>query len=194
MRQAIYVNGRFLSQNFAGVQRFSREITRALLAEGLALQVLAPCNAKPDGLEDAVQIVGQRIGYAWEQYELPRYLRGIGAPLLLNFGNMAPLTYLNQVVTLHDVAYLLHPKSYRFGIRHAYRWFMPRIVRQARAVVTVSAFSKAEINKFYRIDPGRITVVYNAADNRFSDSRLERRADTFLALAAGGAQKNHHSF
>jgi glycosyltransferase involved in cell wall biosynthesis len=58
-------------------------------------------------------------------------------------------------------------------------------------VVTVSEFSKAEISHTYDINPNDITVVYNAADNQFSETAIDRRARTFLALAAGGEQKNH---
>lgn len=72
-----------------------------------------------------------------------------------------------MVVVVHDVAYKRHPE-----------WFSPRdrlvlnagvglTVRKAAAVITVSEFSKREIQAFYRLPAPSIHVTYEAASLQF---------------------------
>ena len=91
MTASFVVNGRFLTQNLSGVQRYARNIVSALdhieAARGATL--FHPTGSRHPGCErlDAVEL-GILSGYGWEQVELPIAARG---RRLLNLCNMAPV-------------------------------------------------------------------------------------------------------
>jgi glycosyltransferase involved in cell wall biosynthesis len=62
-------------------------------------------------------------------------------------------------VTIHDVSFFAHPEWFRpeEGVRR--RWFTARAAGTARVVFTVSAFSRAEIERYQLAEPERIRVI-----------------------------------
>jgi hypothetical protein len=81
------INGRFLSQNVMGVQRYAHEVLRALdellsdgdeLARDLELELLIPAGGfEPPPLR-AIRsriVAGRASGHAWEQLALPVHVR-----------------------------------------------------------------------------------------------------------------------
>ncbi|WP_423823875.1 glycosyltransferase family 1 protein [Salinisphaera sp. SPP-AMP-43] len=184
-----FVNGRFLSQRVSGVQRFAREIVRALKVAGWHFEVLAPCDADLNGFESVTSVVGRTKGHVWEQVELPRAVPKDG--ILISLGNTAPFICNRQVVTLHDVAYLHHPESFNWKIRHLYKACMPLLISRARHVVTVSEFSKSEISRTYNLAETDISVIYNGVASAFQPADTPRQSQTILAIADNGDQKNY---
>ncbi len=108
----------------------------------------------------------------WEQWALPRALRGSGLQLVHFTANTAPLRCpLPYVLTLHDIIYL--EKTGRGGSAYQ-RWgnlyrrmVVPNAVRRASAIVTVSEFEKKNISEYFDLDPSRLTVVHNGVSERF---------------------------
>ncbi len=157
---ALALNGRFLSQDLTGVQRFGQEIARALAARQ-AVQVLAPPDARDmPGL--AVRRVGRLRGQAWEQLELPRHL---GGAVLVNPGNTAPLALRRQVVVIHDAAVFEVPESYGWRFRAWYRWLHGALARRGVAVATVSRHARAAIARRLRLDPAGLAVLGEGAEH-----------------------------
>jgi glycosyltransferase involved in cell wall biosynthesis len=193
----VYLNGRFLTQPFSGVQRYSLSLVRALdalLAEGAApaggsFALLCPPGTPPPELRRIeVRRVGRRQGQAWEQLDLPRHARG---GLLVSLGNTAPLTKRAQVVAIHDIASFVVPEAFSPAFRRWYRFLMPALGRLARRVATVSRFSAGELTRHAGIPQSKIRVVYNAADHMLEtapDPRVLERAgvgDGPYVLAVG---------
>lgn len=167
----ICVNARFLTQELTGVQRFAFELSKQLAQKKeLDLVFVAPRNILHAELADElnVQIIGKASGHIWEQLELPRFLSKCNNPLLLCLANTAPLHYKNKVVTVHDLAFLHNPLWFSYKFRLFYNWLIPRIVHNAKHVITVSEFSKSEISQRLTVPPDKISVIYNAADSRFA--------------------------
>lgn len=72
---------------------------------------------------------------------------------------------------------------------------IPRIMRTAKKVITVSEFSKDEIVKYYGIDKNKISVVYNAVGGTFKpilDKNLNEHK-YLLAVSSLNYRKNFHS-
>lgn len=146
----IVLNGRFLTQGLTGVQRYAREITRALDAlvaagEAPPIRLVAPPGA--EGLEAfpflAPRIVGSRTGQAWEQIDLPRALSG---DFLLNLGNTGPLLAAgNQAVVIHDAGVFDTPESYSWPFRNWYRTMQRMLVFRGARILSVSEFSTGRI-------------------------------------------------
>ncbi len=144
----IYINARFLSQTITGVQLYAREICRHLSQrESCRFVLIAPMGTVlPAELShlDFVTI-GKTKSYSWEQIELPAYLKKRGSPLLINLCNTAPLLYKNQFVTIHDLAFLHHPKWFNKSFAAVYKFLIPKIAKRAQKVITVSQTIKAQL-------------------------------------------------
>lgn len=183
----IYINGRFLEQPITGVQRFASELILGLLQIRSDITVVVPNKSK---------ILDQKIfnqlnieealggsGHYWEQVTLPRYLSGLGNPLLINLCNTAPILYRNKISTLHDITFLKYPQSYSWKFRSVYKILVPLILKTSKKIITVSEFSKQDISEYYGIAKSSIQVVYNAVSNNFYVKNKEKSYGKGYALA-----------
>lgn len=164
LSQTIYINARFLTQTITGVQLYARELCRYLKQSPLQRYVLiAPQGTRiPDALSHLdVVYTGKTKGYIWEQVELPAYLKKRGSPPLINFCNTAPLLYKNQLVTIHDLAFMHHPEWFSSQFARVYRFLIPRIVKRSKHIITVSQSIKSQIVSLFRLPESKISVLYN---------------------------------
>ena len=87
-----------------------------------------------------------RATLCWEQGALASAVRRDRPDVFFAPGYTAPLTTgVPLVVAMHDVSFAAHPEWYRWreGLRR--RWLARLAARQARAVITISEFSRGEI-------------------------------------------------
>ncbi|HEX2171881.1 MAG TPA: glycosyltransferase family 1 protein [Dehalococcoidia bacterium] len=72
-----------------------------------------------------------------------------------------------SVFTLHDLIFLRYPEAHL----PLNRWFltlmMPRFLRSADAVICVSEWTKRDAQRAYGLDEAKLTVIPEAADDRF---------------------------
>lgn len=162
----IYINGRFLTQRVTGVQRYAREMVRALDEiidrEDNAEHewcILAPRNTKYDmNLKKiAFQTCGILHGHLWEQLELPYYTRN---EFLINLCNCAPLIKKKQLLVIHDAAIAAYPNAYSWKFRTWYRMMHMICGRRTEKIVTDSQFSKNELHKYFGISKTKMAVIY----------------------------------
>lgn len=161
----IVINGRFLSQRITGIQRFAYEICCALNQIGLDICILAPKDIEKDYNLDGlkVEIIGGKGSHYWEQVTLPLYLkRHYNGEYLLSLSGLSPLLYRHNIMTIHDVSYLLRPRSYSLLYCWYYQFMTPLIARRAKRILTVSEFSKTELVQRLNLPTEKIDVVYNA--------------------------------
>lgn len=188
----IVVNSRFLTQQITGVQRFAVELCKRLKSLNSDVVFVAPkaivLNDEAEYLE--VKIVGNHVGHLWEQYDLPRWLRKHGSPLLLNLANTAPMFYKNKIVTIHDVAFKFCPQSYSKKFLLAYDFIIPRIIKSSKLILTVSNFSKSEIVKYYSVQQSKVDVIYNSVDASFISEGEVAEPNYFLAVSSLNYRKN----
>jgi glycosyltransferase involved in cell wall biosynthesis len=192
----LIVNARFLTQNITGVQRFAIEISKQLQKlYGKNIQFVSPRNITHKNLvkELSVKIIGNKTGHLWEQIDLPKYLKSKNSPLLLNLANTAPFFYKNNIVTVHDVAFLRFPKNFDWKFRLFYKLLIPNIIAKSKHTFTVSEFSKKEIIEFYETKKEKISVIYNAVNNIFKPVKKKYEDRYILAVSSLNYQKNFHS-
>ena len=161
----VFVNGRFLTQRLSGVQRFGREIVRAL-DELLSAErprsrwsLVAPTGTDCDLPLRTISFrtAGPFHGHLWEQTTLARIARH---GVLVNTGNSAPVLHARKIVVLHDAAVFRTPENFGavYGLLH--RLFGRVLVRRAK-IGTVSAFSRDELARALPIDRDDVFVVPN---------------------------------
>ena len=124
------------------------------------------------------------LGHAWEQGLLP--LLSARAPALLCPANLAPLAARNVVVVIHDAAPLRRPDWYSGAYAAFQRRVLPLIARRARAVITVSEFSRDELRELLGVEA---SVVYGGVDPRFQPGPKAERPYV-LCVASHTARKN----
>jgi glycosyltransferase involved in cell wall biosynthesis len=157
MSAPVVINARAAARReIGGVERVALELSSRLPAlDPVRYRVVRPPAA-----------LAHRAGHAWEQAALPLVARG--AELILSPANLAPLVSRRNVIVIHDAAALRHPEWYSRAYVRWQRALLPRLARRARRVITVSEFSRAELAELADIPAGRIDVVPNGVDERFS--------------------------
>jgi glycosyltransferase involved in cell wall biosynthesis len=88
------------------------------------------------------------------------------------------------VVVIHDVAALRHPEWYSRPYVAWQRAMLPAIAKRARLVITVSEFSRREIQEVLGVDA---TVIPNGVDERFKPGP---KKDYALVVGTKIARKN----
>ena len=154
-----------------GVERWTRELAARLpeLRPG-AYAILRP----PRGL-------AHRAGHGWEQGALPLRAAKLGVKALLCPANLAPLSFPRNVVLLHDVAALRHPRWYSTAYAAWQRWLLPLIARRAEHVITVSEFARAELSELLGVDGA--SIVPGGVDRAFTPDADAAAARATLGLA-----------
>lgn len=96
----IIVNSRFLSQKLTGVQRYAIELCKSLKTiYGENILFVCPPSILHEHVanELGAKVIGTHTGHLWEQWDLPKFLKKKGSPLLVNLSNTAPVFYRNKV-------------------------------------------------------------------------------------------------
>jgi glycosyltransferase involved in cell wall biosynthesis len=157
-----------------GVERVAREMAARLpaIAPG-RYRVVRPPTA-----------LAHRAGHAWEQGWLP--LEARAAELIYSPANLAPVASRRNVVVIHDVAALSHPEWYGRAYVAWQRALLPAIARRARLVITVSEFSRGEIERVLGVEA---EVIPNGVDERFKPGPPAERPYV-LAVGTQIARKN----
>ena len=157
---SIAVNGRFLSRQVTGVERYGQEILKRLEPD---LRIIHPSRGAR-GLS----------GHAWEQLILPAKLRP--RELLWSPANTGPLAVRNQVWTVHDLSPLEHPEWYMPAFAHWYRCFVPLLAHRAKQVVVSSDYMRRKILRRFAMPRAKVTVVPGGVDHAHFKPGLARLA------------------
>jgi glycosyltransferase involved in cell wall biosynthesis len=114
-----------------------------------------------------------------EQIRIPISLVRERAHLLHEPHYVLPVaTRCRSVVTIHDCIHLMFPQYLPGRLAYLYaRASMWRAARKADRILTVSETSKRDILRFFDIPPEKVTVIYNAIDERFLSAPDEERME-----------------
>lgn len=77
------------------------------------------------------------------------------------------LKNIRSVFTLHDLIFQFDPGSHKPLNIAFLKTMMPRFLRAADAIISVSECSKRDAMRIYNIAPGKIHVIYEGVDPRF---------------------------
>ncbi len=160
-----------------GVSVYARNLINALLAQRDGdHEYVVFCNSDfdPDSLP---ALAGPRVIFspapgdrpwlrtAWEQTGLPLAAAAAGVQVLHGLLNVSPLLApCRQVVTVHDLTYLItpeaHPRRRRAWLALAGRWSL----RRAAAVLVDSQSTGRDLISWQNANPDRLVVAYPGLD------------------------------
>jgi glycosyltransferase involved in cell wall biosynthesis len=107
------------------------------------------------------------------QVELAFILRKLRPDVFHTPSFMVPLLSNCPIITtIHDLNHVVLADNYSVFHRIYYSLILSRKVRSARAVITVSQFSKSEILQYFHVDPAKVYVIYNGIGEAFQPCRL----------------------
>lgn len=190
----LVVNARFLTQTLTGVQRYALELSMQIRCIVKEVTFVAPDAILHEEEAEAldVKIIGKRTGHLWEQTDLYHFLRLNGNPPLLNLANTAPLRYDNNYLTIHDLAFIHHPRWNSRLFAAWYRYLIPRLAHRAKHLFTVSETVRQEICKTLNVPMQQISVTYNGVAAEFKNTRsAATRQKQILAVGTFSPRKNH---
>ncbi|MBT2730137.1 glycosyltransferase family 4 protein [Bacillus sp. ISL-75] len=205
MKKTIFINGRFLTQRVTGVQRVADEIVKELdkqisqheLNNDIDFIILTPkVEIRKLTLKSIkVKSVGYFKGHLWEQFNLPFYTK---AGMLINFCNTGPVLKKNQIVFIHDAAVFSKPGGYSKKFVFVYRNIIKALSLMSKKVITVSEFSKKELESYIPLLIGKIEPIYLGIDHmlrgKLDNSILNKHqivpGDYILAVSSLHPNKN----
>ena len=104
----------------------------------------------------------------WMQTMAVTTLREVEADVVHFTNGMVPLfSPVPTVVTIHDMSLRLYPRYHPVRRVLLNRPLVDLAARRADAIITVSESAKRDIVSYYRLDPKRVHVVYEAAAPSF---------------------------
>jgi glycosyltransferase involved in cell wall biosynthesis len=171
--QKVIVNGKFFSAEMTGVHRVAIELLKScfeILAERpeLRKQIEFEIWVPHDGVAGAIahqfpyKVIGPLRGIGWEQITLPIRARG---QLVLSLCNVGPMALHNAVTMYHDAQVSITPDSYSFAFR-AWYWLHQSVAgRRHRRILTVSEFSREQLDHFRIVPEARTAVIHNGVDH-----------------------------
>jgi len=169
-RRHVVLDALLVRSRPTGVGRSILELTRELARSdhGLRFTLLATA---PDLFTDLAaadhcevlacpEAAGGNLRKSWfTQVKLPGLCRRLGADLLHAFQFVAPLRCpCPTVVTVHDLAWLSHPETVERTRQAYYRFFVPRTLQAATAIVTNSEATAADVARWYPATAPRLAV------------------------------------
>lgn len=159
----VIVNGRFLLHKITGVERYAHEILAELdklVSPGdVVLAVPPDVRDVPHYRNIKIERVGKLKNRLWEHISLPRFVQKSHG-IVLNLCNTAPL-FKPGIVTIHDMKVKVHPEFFSRKFRMWYKILFRNETAKAEKIITVSEFSRQEIEKYYKVKDSRIEVIPN---------------------------------
>lgn len=118
-------------------------------------------------------ILGPATPAWWMNVTLPRAIRQDDIDCFFGPNFLKPAYCpVPSVIVVHDLVHRVHPEVHTPAYRAYLKTFLPRSVRTADHVITVSESTKHDLQRFYDIGDTRVSVAPPAADERFHPRTL----------------------
>ena len=180
-----------LGRQRTGDETYALNLLRELgpLASEAGIRLVA-ITRRPDLVPTGVEAFrlparSQELRMAWS---LPRALRRLQAALCHTQHALPLRPPCPCVVTVHDLSFERDPRLMSWKDRTIFRIVVPRAVRLAARVLTVSERSKADLIELYDVPAARIVVAPNGVDPIFRPAGVgAQESSNNLSLAAEAA-------
>jgi glycosyltransferase involved in cell wall biosynthesis len=164
----VVVDADVLGRRRTGDESYVENLLRELA--GLATDIrIAGVTRDPAHLPQGIEAIplparSQAIRVFWR---LPRALRHV-RPALAHFQYVIPPGYRGaSAITVHDISFEDFPAFFATHDRIALRTLVPRSVRRAALVLTVSSWTRDRILERYGVPESRVVVTPNGVDPVF---------------------------
>jgi len=106
--------------------------------------------------------------YWWYEWSIPKVLKKYKPDVFVSpDGFMSLRTKTPTLMVLHDIAWKHFSNHVYWSAMKYYNYYVPKFIKGATRVATVSEFSKQDIVKSYGTDASKIDVVYNGSHKNY---------------------------
>ncbi|MGZ4333398.1 MAG: glycosyltransferase family 4 protein [Gaiellaceae bacterium] len=196
MTRTVVVDADVLGRKRTGDETYVANLLRELGRLDSDLRIVAltrhpelvPAGIEPHRVDARFQEVRMAV-------TVPLVLRRL-RPDLVHFQHVLPPFHRGPaVVTVHDLSFARDPSLMGPLDRMVFRTLVPRAVRRARRVLTVSERTRRDLEELYGVPAAKIVVTPNGVDPRFAPGgepgryllyvgAIQARKDPLAALAA----------
>jgi glycosyltransferase involved in cell wall biosynthesis len=178
----------------AGIGRYTRELIRAIVAQGDAhryslfyaaggLASDSPYLADLRELSHThanircvpIPLSPHRLTQFWQRLRVPLPVDLLtGALDLLHAPDFVlPPTRARTIVTIHDLSFLVHPECAQPGIVRYLTDAVPRGLRRANVILADSQATRRDLVRLLAVDPARVELVYPGVGPQFRPMAAE---------------------
>jgi glycosyltransferase involved in cell wall biosynthesis len=177
----IGVEGRTLQGERYGVARYLVNLLRHMveIEEENRYIVYLSGPIEPLGFSSPAlefRVLGRAPSITWRHLRLPLAMRHDRVDLHFSPSYFLPLVKVcPSVVVVHDITFKVHPEWFIKDRRFRFDQLFWREVKRAEGIITVSEHSKGDIVRILGVEPSRVTVIPEAADEYFRPVKDEDR-------------------
>ena len=189
--------------NSTGLGNYSRQWVEALMGSNHAVEchLYASRYAKFENLTahtpDFKKNPNQKslLDSFWRTYKMGLQAESDGCEIFHGLSNEIPMGKSNipRVCTIHDVIFKEFPKYYSWIDRQLYDLKTGFACKNAEALIVTSETTKRELQKYYSVDEGKIHVIYQTVDSRFTNASWAPNLENpyILYYSSFNLRKNH---
>jgi len=187
----------------AGIGRYTRELIRAIVAQGAAhryslfyaaggLAADSPymadlrelCATYPHVRRVPIPLSPRRLTQFWQRLRVPLPVDLFTGRLdLLHAPDFVlPPTRARTIVTIHDLSFLVHPECAEPGMVRYLTDAVPRGLRRANVILADSQATRRDLARLLAVDPARVELVYPGVGPHFRPMLAEETASVRLRL------------
>ncbi|MCC6601015.1 MAG: glycosyltransferase family 4 protein [Crocinitomicaceae bacterium] len=115
------------------------------------------------------------LWYWWLEQALPKVLHKHDPDLFLSPDGFLPLAYSSPagpkqckfLPVIHDLYFEHYPQEIPFLASKFFKRYFSKYVKKANRIATVSEYSRQDISSYYKVNPDKIDVVYDGANELF---------------------------
>jgi glycosyltransferase involved in cell wall biosynthesis len=203
----VTVNVRRLARARTGVETYMRRLLDALEETGSARVTATTCEALPPGtlpradirVRPLGELRGRRLGSQFRKLWFDYWgclepARNQGPLLFHGLEGVAPWSLRPSdrcVITVHDLAFAVHPELYDRRTRLLYQALLPGDLRRAHRIIADSAHTAGDLVRVAGVAAARIDVIHLGVEPIYfqppPDGEVAgQRSDTPYLLAVGG--------
>jgi glycosyltransferase involved in cell wall biosynthesis len=178
----------------AGIGRYTRELVRAIIEQGAThrytlfyasggidrdspymADLRRLCDAHPDVRSVPIPFSPRRQTQIWQRLRAPLPVELFTGPLdLLHAPDFVlPPTRARTLLTIHDLAFMVHPECAEPSMVRYLTDVVPRGLRRADAILADSEATRRDLASLLAIDPMRVDLVYPGVGPRFRSMSVE---------------------
>lgn len=179
----VTVNVRRLARRRTGIERYMERLIDTLHSTGGAQVLATTCEPLPAGMLPGAEILihpmpGLQAGRLRSQLRKLWFdgwgclapVRNRGRILFHGMDGLAPRSLRRSdrcVVTIHDLAFAVHPELYDRRTRLLYRAVLPWVLRRADRIIADSAQTAGDLMRLAGTPASRIEVVHLGVEPRY---------------------------
>jgi len=173
----LVINATQIRKNYSGVGVYSKKIIERIIPkwnEGKIYTQLNEFGAPAGWNIEIVKNTGRDLlRWLWIQLILPHKIKNRDDVLFSTFSESPVNCKCKTVLVIHDLMPLKFPERHSKKLRYYYSKILPKSLRNASKIITISKFVKSEVLEYFPfINESKLTVIYNGYEKKLFNPSL----------------------